>query len=219
MFLQLLIRILVCRTIYPRVQTNMKAFFVSIILFSSLALNAQSQAKLEKFPLQDVTLLPGIFKDAQVTDLKYMMELVPDRLLAPYLREAGLKPKAESYTNWENTGLDGHIGGHYLSALAIMYASTGNKQVLARLNYMIAELKKCQDSFGNGPSDPSSSGMLVLHLTAGDAQRIPHHAGHVRDFPCQQDAVHTWDETAGMVLIPAARNKATARPDLAQRRH
>lgn len=128
----------------------MKALFVSIILLSSVALNAKAKTKLEKFPLQNVSLLPGIFKDAQTTDLKYMMELVPDRLLAPYLREAGLNPKAESYTNWENTGLDGHIGGHYLSALAMMYASTGNKQVLARLNYMIAELKKCQDSFGNG---------------------------------------------------------------------
>jgi DUF1680 family protein len=97
-----------------------------------------------------VQLLPGIFKDAQSTDLKYILELKPDRLLAPYLREAGLRPKAQSYTNWENTGLDGHIGGHYLSALAMMYASTGDKQVHALLNYMIAELKKCQDKNGNG---------------------------------------------------------------------
>ena len=41
------------------------------------------------------------------------------------LREAGLTPKAPSYTNWENTGLDGHIGGHYISALSMMYAATG----------------------------------------------------------------------------------------------
>lgn len=130
----------------------MKGFFAATVLSWLLIAGAlaQTQSKLEKFPLQDVSLLPGIFKNAQTTDLKYMMELQPDRLLAPYLREAGLKPKAESYTNWENTGLDGHIGGHYLSALAMMYASTGDKQVLDRLNYMIAELKKCQDSFGNG---------------------------------------------------------------------
>lgn len=128
----------------------MRFFIVSALLASALSLRAQETAKLKTFPLQDVRLLPGVFRDAQNTDLKYMMQLVPDRLLSPYLREAGLTPKAPSYTNWENTGLDGHIGGHYLSALAMMYASTGNQQVLQRLNYMIAELKKCQDSFGNG---------------------------------------------------------------------
>jgi len=128
----------------------MRRFLISIFLLSSLTLKAQYTPQLEAFRLQDVKLLPGIFNDAETTDLNYMMQMVPDRLLAPYLREAGLKPKAESYTNWENTGLDGHIGGHYLSALAMMYASTGNQAVLSRLNYMIAELKKCQDKNGDG---------------------------------------------------------------------
>ncbi|MDB5011823.1 MAG: glycosyl hydrolase [Daejeonella sp.] len=41
-----------------------------------------------------------------------MLALDPDRLLAPYLPEAGLTPKKPNYGNWENTGLDGHIGSH-----------------------------------------------------------------------------------------------------------
>jgi len=45
------------------------------------------------------------------------------------LIDAGLPLKAERYGNWENSGLDGHIGGHYLSALALMYASTDNLEV------------------------------------------------------------------------------------------
>jgi DUF1680 family protein len=107
-------------------------------------------AQLKPFPLQDVRLLESPFKKAEQTDLQYMMALEPDRLLAPFLREAGLRPKAESYGNWENTGLDGHIGGHYLTALSLMYASTGEQQVLDRLDYMIDELQKCQDKNGNG---------------------------------------------------------------------
>jgi len=102
------------------------------------------------FKSQDVKLLPGLFKEAETTDLDYILALDPDRLLAPYLREAGLAPKAASYTNWENTGLDGHIGGHYLSALAMMLAETGNEEVQRRLYYMISELKKCQDAYGDG---------------------------------------------------------------------
>lgn len=74
----------------------------------------------------------------------------PDRLLAPFLREAGLTPKAPSYTNWENTGLDGHIGGHYLSALAMMYAATGDTAVYNRLDYMLNELYRAQQAVGTG---------------------------------------------------------------------
>lgn len=41
-----------------------------------------------------------------------MLSLDKDKLLAPYLREAGLTPKKESYTNWGKPGLDIHIGAH-----------------------------------------------------------------------------------------------------------
>ncbi|MEO8886038.1 MAG: glycoside hydrolase family 127 protein [Mucilaginibacter sp.] len=130
----------------------MKFKIIPALLILTLPAVAQvvPNTKLQGFRLQDVKLLPSIFKDAETTDLHYMMEMKPDRLLAPYLREAGLKPKAESYGNWENTGLDGHIGGHYLTALSLMYASNGNAEALRRLNYMISELKKCQDANGDG---------------------------------------------------------------------
>jgi DUF1680 family protein len=104
----------------------------------------------ELFPLADVRLKPGPFLDAQTTDLNYMMAMEPDRLLAPFLREAGLEPRQPSYGNWESTGLDGHMGGHYLSALALMHAATGDAEVLRRLNYFVAELKRAQIANGDG---------------------------------------------------------------------
>ena len=78
------------------------------------------------------------------------MAMEPDRLLAPFLREAGLTPKASSYTNWENTGLDGHIGGHYISALSMMYAATRDTAIYNRLNYMLNELHRAQQAVGTG---------------------------------------------------------------------
>jgi DUF1680 family protein len=65
-----------------------------------------------------------------------------DRLLAPYRKVAGLPKKAESYPNW--SGLDGHIAGHYLSAMAMNYAATGNKECKRRMEYMLSELKEIQ---------------------------------------------------------------------------
>jgi len=123
---------------------------IKIFLLLSLSLTAYGQQQLKSFKLSDVALLNGLFKNAQQTDLKYILALNPDRLLAPYLREAGLKPKAESYGNWENTGLDGHMAGHYLSALSFMYASTRNELLKSRIRYMLSEIKRCQDANGNG---------------------------------------------------------------------
>ncbi len=111
---------------------------------------AQKEPRLELFPLNKVRLLESPFERAQQTDLKYILALDPDRLLAPFFREAGLPSKAESYPNWERSGLDGHIAGHYLSALSLMYASTSNPELLKRLNYMVDQLAECQQKNGDG---------------------------------------------------------------------
>jgi len=107
-------------------------------------------SKRQSFQPQQVRLLPGIFRDAQNTNLKYILALDPDRLLAPFLRESGLDPVKPAYPNWESTGLDGHIGGHYLTALSLKYAATGEKELLNRLNYMIDQLERCQNAYGDG---------------------------------------------------------------------
>lgn len=125
-------------------------FYATYAVICTSTLVAQTKPQISYFELKDVRLLPSKFKHAEDLDLTYLLTLDADRLLAPFLREAGLPQKKESYTNWENTGLDGHIGGHYLSALAHMYASTGNIQIKKRLDYMLSNLKNCQDANGNG---------------------------------------------------------------------
>ncbi len=117
--------------------------------FSLLALTAQAEP-VEKFGLSDIRLLDSPFKQAQDKNLEYILAMDPDRLLAPYLREAGLPGKADSYGNWENSGLDGHIGGHYLSALSLAYAATGNQEAKARLDYMLNAMQRAQDKIGTG---------------------------------------------------------------------
>jgi DUF1680 family protein len=115
-----------------------------------LMVGAASAQAADLFPLRDVRLGPSPFLDAQTTDLNYLIAMEPDRLLAPFLREAGLEPKKASYGNWESSGLDGHMGGHYLSALALMFASTGDAGVKERLDYFVAELKRAQQANGDG---------------------------------------------------------------------
>lgn len=109
---------------------------------------AQERLYTQAFSLSDVELLDGPFKHAQDLNVKVLLEYDVDRLLAPFLLQAGLEPKGELFPNWE--GLDGHVGGHYLSAMAIHYASTGNEECLRRMNYMLDELDKCQKQSERG---------------------------------------------------------------------
>jgi len=109
-----------------------------------------ASAGTQPFALDRVRLLEGPFLDAQTTDLHYLLALDQERLLAPFRREAGLPVPTPAYGNWESSGLDGHIGGHYLSALSLMWASTGDAEVKRRLDAFVAELKRCQDAIGTG---------------------------------------------------------------------
>jgi DUF1680 family protein len=178
-----------------------------LFLFLYISVDAQKTTRLNAFPLQDVKLLPGIFKDAEITDFNYMMAMSPDRLLAPYRREAGLRPKAKSYPNWEDSGLDGHMAGHYLSALSMMYASTGNNRLLERLDYMISELKICQDKNGDGyvGGVPGSKELWAQvkagNLTDFNKKWVPFYNVH-KVFAGLRDAyLYTGNKTAKLMLI------------------
>lgn len=120
------------------------------MLALGLSSTAIAQEKLypHTFALDDVKLLESPFQHAQQLNLEVLLEYDVDRLLAPYLKEAGLEPKAPSFSNW--IGLDGHVGGHYLTALAIHYAATGNVRCKERMEYMLSELKRCQEKNGDG---------------------------------------------------------------------
>ena len=96
------------------------------------------------FNVSDVRLLPGMFADAATANVKYLLKIEPDRLLADFRAHSGLKPKGQRYGGWESSGLAGHTLGHYLSALSLHYASTGNKEFLKRANYIVDELEECQ---------------------------------------------------------------------------
>ncbi len=122
----------------------MRKIFLSL-LFGAVAMTATAQNGLyaNEFPLGDVTLLEGPLKHARDLNIKTLLKYDCDRLLAPYRKEAGLEPKAKTYPNWD--GLDGHVGGHYLTAMAIN-AATGDEECRRRMEYMISEIAECAEA-------------------------------------------------------------------------
>ncbi|HET9984393.1 MAG TPA: glycoside hydrolase family 127 protein [Longimicrobiales bacterium] len=103
-------------------------------------------------PLTAVRLEGGPLKAAQDADRRYLLELEPDRMLAYYRERAGLRRKAEPYAGWDGGGrnLTGHIAGHYLSAVSLMYAATGDPRFKERADHIVAELKEVQDANKDG---------------------------------------------------------------------
>ena len=120
-----------------------KILFPLLALLACTALNAQDKLYADEFPLGDVTLLDGPLKHARDLNVQTLLQYDCDRLLAPYRKEAGLEPKAPTYPNWD--GLDGHIAGHYLTAMAIN-AATGDAECRRRMEYMLSELQLVADT-------------------------------------------------------------------------
>ncbi len=98
------------------------------------------------FPLDEVRLLDGPFRDAMLRDQQFLLAIDPDRLLHNFRVTAGLPSTAQPLGGWEAPDIElrGHSAGHYLSALALMYASTGDERFKARADLMVAELGKVQ---------------------------------------------------------------------------
>ncbi len=103
-------------------------------------------------PLSAVRLTGGPLKQAQDLDADYLLKLEPDRMMAFYRQRAGLEPKAQGYTGWDGDGrnLTGHIAGHHLSAVSMMYAATGDARFKERADYLVREMKEVQDKQGDG---------------------------------------------------------------------
>lgn len=128
--------------------------------------HAQSELYPGHFDLSQVTLFDSPLKTAMDRNIELLLQYDVDRLLNPYIRQSGLgattdaqsryyqwEQKHPSFPNWADNSfnLDGHVGGHYISALALAYAAchhaTVKAQLKERLEYVVAILKDCQEAY------------------------------------------------------------------------
>ena len=102
----------------------------------------------QPFPLSQVRLLDGPFHDAMLRDQKYLLSLDPDRFLFNFRKNVGLDSSAKPYGGWDSPDCEqrGAMLGHYLSALSLMYASTGDAELKRRVDYLVAGLAECQSN-------------------------------------------------------------------------
>ena len=178
------------------------------LTFHSSPVAAQSEIYPQHFDLSEVTLLDGPMKTMMETNDKLLLEYDADRLMTPFIRQAGLSKNASSkYNGWEekhpnfpNWGgdagfdLSGHVGGHYVSALALAYAATNDASMKTKmkekLDYCLNIMKDCQDAYKDDTKGLKGfiGGQPLNHiwtgLYAGDITEFRRSGGWV-PFYCQ----------------------------------
>ncbi|HEU4391232.1 MAG TPA: beta-L-arabinofuranosidase domain-containing protein [Blastocatellia bacterium] len=165
--------------------------------------------RVSTFGAADVRLLDGPFLQAQDRDATYLLQLEPDRLLHNFRVNAGLKPKAPVYGGWESVEpwiairCHGHTLGHYLSACSLMFAATGDATFKQRVDYIVAELRECQDAGKSGLvcAFPDGAAPLNAILNASRFVGVPWYTMHKIFAGLRDASIHTGNQTALDALV------------------
>ena len=137
------------------------------------------RVKARPLPLDAVRLVGGPLKAAQDADAAFLLTVEPDRALAALRTAAGLEAKARPLGGWDKEGgrsLTGHIAGHLLSALSLMYAATGDARFKERADYMVGELAAIQEKYADGyigaqqDSKGTAGREIYKQISAGDVR-------------------------------------------------
>ena len=213
-----------------------KFIIVTVLATSALGVQAQSLLYPKHFDLEQVTLLDGPMKTAMDKNIQHLMQYDVDRLLTPFVRQSGLpaqKTAGNPYAKWEqkhpnfgNWGgdagfdLSGHVGGHYLSALALAYAASHDEAQRAklkeRMDYMLKVMKDCQDQYDQNTEglygfiggQPINDSWKALYK--GDLSKIQRQLGLGALLRSAQDTcrpsrcLHLWWQRRGQGAVPQA---------------
>jgi len=146
----------------------------------------------KRFTLGDVRLLPSMFQHRFSLNRKYMMNLENDKLLQNFYLEAALVQASfrvkligepgsgdDWHWGWESPTcqLRGHFLGHWLSAAARIWASTGDAEVKAKADSIVSELGRCQKENGGEWAGPIPEKYLDW-IAQGKKIWAPHYTIH-----------------------------------------
>ena len=111
---------------------------------------------LEDVSMKNVTLLDSYEQNAFGLEVKYLKSLDAKKLLKGFCEISGVELDATKYGGWETSAIQGHTLGHYLTAVAQAYASSGDNSLKEITDYMVSVLSKCQAENGYLAAIPES---------------------------------------------------------------
>lgn len=169
-----------------------------LLCVSAPMASAAAADPMKPFPLSQVRIGKGIFKDSMDVNRHVIDEIGDERALYCFRYQAKLPTNgAKGLDSWARPepggAFPGFYEGHYLSALSLLSAQTGDPKLRKRVDAFVAELGKCQQAMGGkylfaSPEvefDPKRldgvvwyrmhklmEGLLAAHKHAGNAQAL-----------------------------------------------
>ena len=157
-------------------------------------------------PSDRVALRPGPIRHRFDINRAYLMSLSNANLLQNYYQEAGLwNPRhlpEGCHGGWESPTcqLRGHFLGHWLSAAAKLYAATGDAEVKAKADHIVAELGRCQRENGGAWAGPIPAQYLDW-IARGKTVWAPHYTLHKTLMGLQEMYALTGNEQALEIVV------------------
>jgi DUF1680 family protein len=138
---------------------------------SGAALPTPAAWSVRPFENNQVTLAPSLFTANRDRVLNFLHEYSADRMLSVFRANAGLDTLgAKAPGGWETAdgNLRGHYAGHFLSALALAYAGSGDTFYKEKVDYLVTALGQCQEALDArvgqvDPAGPSHVGYLAAY--------------------------------------------------------
>src|SRR5688500_18110223 len=163
------------------------------------------------FGLAQVRLGEGPFLAAQKLNEAYLLQLESDRMLHNFRVNAGLAPKAPVYGGWESVEpwidirCHGHTLGHYLTAAACMFETTGDARFAERVDYIVAELAECQAKTGGWlTAFPDGVAPLTESLAGREFAGVPWYTVHKVLAGLRDARLHRGSQPALQALVKFA---------------
>lgn len=133
---------------------------------------------------RETKLLPGMAMRKRELNRAYLMRLKPENLLLSHYVEAGLAGRINYEPQGIHWGWDGPLSdirgtvcGHWLSAAAHIVHETGDVELLARAQYIVGEIRRCQERNGGQWAFPIPE-KFMYWLRDGKAPWAPQYVCH-----------------------------------------
>jgi len=161
-------------------------------------------------PPGQIRLLPGMFQQRFDLNRRYLLSLRSENLLQNHYLEAGLwgprtRPE-DCHWGWESPTCQvrGQFLGHWLSAAARIYASTGDPELKGKADWIVSELARCQQENG-GEWAGSIPEKYLDWVARGKSVWAPHYVLHKTLMGLYDMVAYAGNEQALDIMVRWAR--------------
>lgn len=155
-------------------------FFPAHVTAGQIEIACKAGIQASPFPMKAVKLKEGIYKETLDLNYQYLVSFNTPQLLYNFREHAKLPNNAPPLGGWESpwSEVRGHFTGHFLSALSLMYSSTGDERLKVKADSLINGLGEVQQALGNSGYLSAFPESFIDRVEAGAPVWAPYYTLH-----------------------------------------